>query len=95
MTDKKVHLNGYMDAPLDKFEAVSIAVQEHIALTRAEDGCISFKVTPCPDVKGRFLVAETFQNRTAFDQHQLRAGQSKWAQITKGMPRTYEIIEEA
>ncbi|KAB7615581.1 antibiotic biosynthesis monooxygenase [Amylibacter sp. SFDW26] len=95
MTDKKIHLNGYMDAPPDKFEEVNIAVQEHIALTRAEEGCISFEVTPCPNVKGRFLVAEIFQNRAAFDQHQIRTGQSEWAKITKGMPRTYEITEEA
>ncbi len=95
MTDKKIHLNGYMDAPLDKFEEVKIAVQEHIALTRAEEGCISFEVSPCLNVNGRFLVAETFQNRAGLYHHQTRASQSEWAQITKGMPRTYEITEEA
>ena len=93
MTDKKIYLNGHMDAPLDKFEDVSIAVQKHITLTRAEEGCISFDATPCPNVKGRFLVAEIFQKRAGFDQHQTRAGQSEWAKITKGMPRSYEILE--
>jgi len=91
--EMKIHLNGHMDAPLDKVEQVTAALQEHITLTRAEQGCLSFEVTPCPDVKGRFLVAEVFQNRTAFDHHQNRTKRSKWAKITKDMPRSYHITE--
>ncbi len=92
---KQIHLTGYMDVPLDKVHEVNIAVKDHIALTRAEEGCISFEVTSCPDVQGRFLVAEIFQDRAAFDHHQQRTGQSKWAKITKGMTRNYEITEKA
>ncbi len=94
-TPQKIRLTGYMDAPLDKLDAVNAAVVDHIALTRAEGGCISFEVTPCLDVKGRFLVSELFESRDAFDHHQARASQSEWAEITKGMPRTYEITEVA
>ncbi|MFK5996827.1 MAG: antibiotic biosynthesis monooxygenase [Rhodobacterales bacterium] len=90
----KVHLTGHMDVPDDRLEAVTLAVADHIALTRTEAGCISFEVTPCPDVKGRFLVAETFQDRTAFDAHQTRANASPWAQITAGLPRDYTVTEE-
>ena len=92
--EKKIHLNGYMDVPEDRIEDVSAALVEHINLTHAEDGCISFKVTPCADIKGRFWVAETFRDRSAFDRHQERSSKSHWASITKGMPRIYEISEE-
>jgi len=44
-------------------------------------------------VKGRFLVAETFQDRAAFDAHQTRANASPWAQITAGLPRDYTVTE--
>ena len=92
--EKKVHLTGHMDVPSDCIDAVSIALSDHIALTRAEAGCLSFDVAPCLDVKGRFLVAETFKNRAAFDHHQERTGKSAWAGITKGFSRIYEITEE-
>jgi len=89
-----VQLTGHMDVPPDRIEDVTNAVGEHIALTRAEPGCISFEVTPCADVKGRFLVAETFTDRAAFDAHQTRTGASAWAKITAGLPRDYSITEE-
>jgi len=91
----KIHLTGHMDVPDDRIKAVSQAVGEHIALTRAEAGCLSFEVTPCPEVEGRFLVAETFENRAAFDAHQTRAGASTWARITAGLPRDYTITEQS
>ncbi len=94
-TQKKIQLKGHMDVTPDRMEAVSDAVGDHIALTRAEAGCLSFEVTPCPDVVGRFLVAEIFQNRAAFDQHQTRTSTSPWAKITAGLPRDYTITEVA
>ena len=98
MTDsaqKKIQLKGHMDVTSDRMEAVIKAVGDHITLTRAEAGCISFEVTACPDVTGRFLVAETFVDRAAFDQHQTRTSTSPWAKITAGLPRDYTITEVA
>jgi quinol monooxygenase YgiN len=88
-----VQLTGHIDVPPERMAAIKAAVIDHIALTRAEAGCISFEVTPCPDVKGRFLVNETFINQAAFDYHQTRTGASPWAKISKGLPRAYEITE--
>jgi quinol monooxygenase YgiN len=93
-TQKKIHLQGHMDVTASRITAVSKAVVDHIRLTRAEPGCISFEITPCPIVEGRFLVAEIFENRAAFDHHQARTGQSIWAEITAGLPREYEITED-
>ena len=92
---KPVHLAGHIDVPKDRLKAVTTALADHIALTRAEPGCLSFDVTPCPDVKGRFLVSETFQNRAAFDAHQSRTKTSPWAKITAGLPRDYTVTEAA
>jgi quinol monooxygenase YgiN len=91
--DKKIQLSGHMDVPLERMDAVLSAVTDHITLTRAEEGCLSFEVTPCPNVQGRFLVAETFKNRAAFDHHQTRTGTSPWAKITAGLQRDYKITE--
>ena len=91
MTDKRTHLTGHMDVPPERMEAVTIALAEHIALTLAETGCISFEVNPCPDIQGRFLVNETFVNQAAFDHHQTRTKASPWAKITEGLPREYNI----
>ncbi|MEH6361319.1 MAG: antibiotic biosynthesis monooxygenase [Amylibacter sp.] len=92
-TDKNIHLQGHLDVPSERMDAVLSAVTDHIALTHAEEGCLSFEVTPCSDVQGRFLVAETFKNRAAFDQHQARTKASPWANITAGLPRDYKITE--
>ena len=44
-----VTLEGTIYAPPDQLEATQTALAEHIALTRAESGCLSFEVWPDPD----------------------------------------------
>lgn len=90
----KVHLDGYMEVPPERSAAVAEALPDHIALTRAEPGCLAFEVTPSPDDPGRFLVSEIFTDRAAFDAHQARANASAWAQVTSGLPRHYTIRVE-
>ncbi|HGG05717.1 MAG TPA: antibiotic biosynthesis monooxygenase [Aliiroseovarius sp.] len=89
----KIQLTGYIDVPADRLTKVSAALPEHIRLTRAETGCISFDVTPSPDVAGRFDVSEVFADRSSFDAHQKRAGATNWAKVTKDIPRQYQIVE--
>lgn len=88
-----IRLVGHIDVPADQAIYVAAALPIHIALTRAETGCLSFEVTPDPDTANRYRVAELFINRAAFDAHQLRTKASDWAQVTAGMPRTYKITE--
>lgn len=66
---------------------------EHIRLTRAEPGCLSFEVTASEDPL-IWLVAERFTDQAAFDAHQARAGASLWAKATAGIPRDYRIEHE-
>ena len=88
-----ITLTGYIDVPADRLEEVSAALPAHIALTRAEPGCLSFEVTPHPTVPGRFDVAERFTDRAAFDAHQARTRVSDWAGVTAGLPRVYDVKE--
>jgi quinol monooxygenase YgiN len=84
-----------MEGPPDRLAAVTEALPVHIALTRAEPGCLSFDVTPSPDDPGRFLVSEVFSDQAAFDAHQFRIKSSAWAQVTAGLPRHYAIQAES
>lgn len=89
----KIHLTGYIDVPADRLAQIEPALAVHKELTRAEPGCLSFNVDPCPSVAGRFLVDEVFQDRTAFDAHQARAKASDWGRISTGIPRNFDIEE--
>jgi len=89
----KIRLTGYIQVPEDRLSDVRAGLVDHIRLTLQEPGCISFEVTENPDIPGRFDVAETFTDKTAFDVHQARTKASLWAKITAGIPRDYEITE--
>ncbi|MCR6671745.1 putative quinol monooxygenase [Devosia ginsengisoli] len=88
----RVFLEGYMEVPPERLAAVTDALPAHIALTRAEPGCLAFDVTPSPD--GRFRVSEIFSDQTAFDAHQARVQTSAWAEVTAGLPRHYTVRTE-
>ena len=87
----QVQLTGYLEVPPDRLAAVIQALPDHIALTRAEPGCISFEVVPSPQDATRVLVCELFVDPAAFDAHQQRAGASAWARVTAGLPRHYTV----
>ncbi len=91
LTTGNIHLTGHIDVPEERSEAVQVALPNHIALTRAEEGCLSFDVVPCPQVPHRFLVSEVFVDQQAFDTHQKRTKKSSWAKVTEGIPRDYSI----
>lgn len=65
----------------------------HIALTRAEPGCLSFEVTPTADPLV-WQVSERFTDRPAFHAHQTRAAASPWARATAGIRRDYTVTED-
>lgn len=89
----KIRLTGHIQVPPERMDAVRAGLIDHIRLTHAESGCISFEVTEDPHVPGRFNVAEIFTDQVSFDAHQIRTKASTWAEITTGIPREYEITE--
>ncbi len=65
---------------------------EHIRLTRAEPGCLSFEVAPTADPLV-WRVEVRFATRAAFEAHQIRAAASLWAAATAGIRRDYTLTE--
>lgn len=64
---------------------------DHIALSRAEPGCLSFSVTQTAPLI--WQVDETFTNRAAFDAHQTRTRASAWFHATAHIPRAFTVSE--
>ncbi|WP_170557034.1 putative quinol monooxygenase [Ruegeria atlantica] len=91
MTESKVMLTGHILVPADRIAQVRDALPDHISLTLAESGCISFDVTEDADIPGRFNVSEVFESQAAFDAHQARTKTSTWFKVTEGIPRDYQI----
>lgn len=86
-----VTLTGWLHcASEDQAARVRAALDEHVRLTRAEPGCISFVVTPTDDPMV-WTVAEEFTGPAAFDAHQARAAASDWARLTAGIRRDYTV----
>lgn len=75
------------DAEADRVRA---ALETHISLTRAEPGCLSFKVVPTQDPL-IWQVDEAFSDAAAFKAHQARAEKSDWAVQTAGIERRYTV----
>ena len=63
---------------------------EHIMLTRAEPGCVSFEVLPTADPLV-WRVAEIFSTSASFRAHQSRIAESEWGRSTSGIERRYTV----
>lgn len=86
-----VRLHGRLICATDEeAEIVRRHLPEHIALTRAEPGCLRFDVHPTDDPLV-WAVAELFTDHAAFDAHQARVRASNWGAATAGIAREYEI----
>lgn len=87
----EVRLSGYLRCKNDsEAELVKEHLPAHIALTRAEPGCISFEVTPTADTLV-WTVEECFADSDAFRAHQERVAASEWGAMTSGIARDYTV----
>lgn len=89
-----IRLAGNLYVPPELRSRVAALLPDHIAATRAEPGCLLFQVVPDRCDPGRYLVAERFVSRAAFDAHQARSSISDWGRATAGLERQYQIAEE-
>ena len=92
---KKIILYGYIQVPEKDLEAVKSALPAHIAATRAEPGCMVFKVTEDLDDPCRFRVYEEFDSRVSFEKHQERVSKADWSRITQNVARDYSVEESS
>ena len=74
----------------DQAARVQAALAHHIALTRAEPGCLAFDVSPTDDPLV-WQVKERFRDQAALAAHQDRVTASDWGRQTKGIARDYVI----
>ncbi|UBR44449.1 putative quinol monooxygenase [Aeromonas veronii] len=86
-----VILNGFIIVPPNDLAAVKDELDNHIQLTRAETGCLIFKVTQDPLNPCRFDVYEEFVDEAAFQAHQARVKSSRWGKITVNVERHYTV----
>ena len=63
---------------------------EHLRLSRAEPGCLSFNVYPTDDPLV-WRLDESFTDRAAFDAHQARTRASAWYRATAHLKREFRI----
>ena len=89
----KIVLKGYIIVPDEDLDAVRSALDTHIALTRAEDGCLVFSITADEGQSNRYDVYEEFRDRDAFELHQQRVAATDWGKVTRNVTRHYEIDE--
>ncbi len=89
-----VNLSGQLICTtLEQVETVHANLPTHIALSRAEPGCLSFDVTPTDDPL-IWHVSESFVGQAAFDAHQTRTRASEWFDKTAHIHRTFQITTD-
>lgn len=88
---KEIILKGFILVSQNDLMAVKDELDNHIQLTRAETGCLTFKVTQDPLNPCRFDVYEEFVDEAAFQAHQARVKSSRWGKITVNVERHYTV----
>ena len=76
----------------DEAQLVRLHLPLHLALTRAEPGCLTFAVDATEDPMV-WEVIETFRDRASFDAHQTRTRDSAWFAATRGILRNFRLDE--
>jgi quinol monooxygenase YgiN len=87
----RVRVTGYLRCAPDEIDMVREALAEHIRLTRAEPGCLSFEITQDADDPCRWNLDETFIDMPAFEAHRARARESAWGPKTAHLDRDIQV----
>lgn len=89
-----IRLSGHLIcATAEEATLVALHLPDHIRLSRAEPGCLSFDVTRTVDPL-LWQVEESFASRAAFEAHQERTRTSDWFARTGHIRRSYRLIED-
>jgi len=87
----KVYLDGLLVIKTAAEHAVvDLYLDDHIALTRAEPGCLKFEVTEDPNDRNKYHVSEIFDSEEAFEAHQTRAKTSEWGMVSEPLERRFK-----
>ena len=90
-----VTVSGFLIAPtLADADRASELLPEHIRLSRAEPGCLTFEVERSQSDPIRFALFEVFRDEEAFTAHQARTRASAWWTETTGFERDFAVSRE-
>ncbi len=88
-----IHLTGTLTCiTQDDQKIVETYLPDHITLSRAEPGCVSFSVTQTADPLVWYL-DETYVDQAAFEAHQARNRASVWWQKSQGLVRDFQLSQ--
>jgi quinol monooxygenase YgiN len=88
-----IRLRGHLICQTsEEAAAVRWNLPQHIALSRASPGCLSFELAPTDDPLV-FEVMESFRTREDFEAHQARTRASPWFEATRQILRDYRVEE--
>lgn len=89
-----VKISGTLTASGADIEIARRLIPEHVALSRAEPGCLKFNLEEAPDTPGLWVLDEEFADQSAFDFHQQRTRASQWGQASTNMVRDFTVATE-
>ncbi|MCG3266228.1 putative quinol monooxygenase [Yoonia sp. I 8.24] len=84
-----VRLTGTIAIPADQLEQLVPLLEQHIALTRAEPGCLHFEVIQDAETPELFHVSELFTDEAAFAAHQANGAARPWGPASKDLVRDF------
>lgn len=89
----KVILEGYVLASDSDVADVTRELENHIKLTRQEEGCLVFNVSQDNINLNRFNVYEEFTSKEAFKAHQQRLSDTEWGKISSKLEKHYKTSD--
>ena len=93
MPPREVGLSGTLVCTsAEQVATVERHLPEHMRLSRAEPGCLSFEVWQTDDPMV-WQVQERFESRAAFEAHQQRTRASGWWAATAAIQRNLAIAD--
>jgi quinol monooxygenase YgiN len=88
-----IHVTGTLTcSTAEEADLVRRVLPEHIRLSRAEPGCLSFNVEPTDDPLV-WRLDESFADKAAFRAHGDRMRSSVWFVATAGLARNFAVQE--
>ena len=90
---QNITITGTITCEPEDLDLLLAALPEHVALSRAEPGCLAFAIEQSSDDPLIFNVGERFSDRAAFDAHGARTRASAWWEMTRHIPRDLTVTE--
>lgn len=85
----RVRLTGTITIPVAEQAVMRPLLDAHIALSRAEPGCLRFDISQDPDDAAVFRLDELFEDEDAFAHHQTRTKASEWGRRSAHLVRAF------